>query len=127
MQIYVGSLAPDVTEDELRSLFEKHGAVRNVTIGRDKASGTSEGYGFVEMTVKSEARKAVEELRGKEVKGQVLRVKILKPGDEFHQHALNLNAGGAAGQKNLPQTQKNRGDIPYRGSGAIRRGGRRGA
>jgi RNA recognition motif-containing protein len=126
MQIYVGNLSPEVNEDELRSLFEKHGRVRNVSIGRDKSSGDSEGYGFVEMTVKSEARKAVEVLRGKEIKGRVLRVKILKPDDEFHQHALNLHAAGVHGQKAIPQSPRQRGDIPYRGSGAIRRGGRRG-
>jgi hypothetical protein len=78
------------------------------------------------MPVKSEARKAVEGLRGKEVHGKPMRVKILKPDDEFHTHALKLHGAASPGPKSTEQRVKFRGDVPYRGSGAIRRGGRRG-
>jgi RNA recognition motif-containing protein len=126
MQIYVGNLSPEMNDDALRALFEKHGTVRRATIGREKGTGKSEGYGFVEMPVKSEARDAVEALRGQVMEGKPLRVKILKPGDEFHQHALNLHGTSVPGGKTVTQGVKPRTDVPYRGSGAIRRGGRRG-
>ena len=63
MQIYIGNLSPDVTDEALRAMFEKYGKVRRATIGMNK-EGKSEGYGFVEMPVRSEARDAVEALRG---------------------------------------------------------------
>ncbi len=121
MQIYVGNLPASVTDEELRSLFEKFGAVQAATVGRDKKTGESQGYGFVEMPVKSEVRAAIDGLRGKEMDGKPLRVKVLKPGDEFHSHAQNLHGGGIKGVK--PQ----RVDPGFRGTGAIRRGGQRGS
>ena len=121
MQIYVGNLPETVTDDELREMFEKFGKVQAATVGRDKKTGTSEGYGFVEMPVKSEARGAIDGLRGKEMDGKPLRVKALKPGDEFQSHAQNMHGGGMKGIK--PQ----RVDPGFRGTGAIRRGGQRGS
>ncbi len=124
MQIYVGNLPAEFTDADLRALFEPHGAVKAATVGRDKKTGTSQGYGFVEMVVKSEARAAIEALRGKDVKGQPLRVRALKPDDEFHRLAMNLH-GGAQG-KGKQSGKQFRGNVPYRGSGAVRRGGQRG-
>jgi RNA recognition motif-containing protein len=122
MEIYVGNLPATVSDEELRSLFEKFGTVQAATVGRDKKTGESQGYGFVEMPVKAEVRAAIDGLRGKEMDGKPLRVKVLKPGDEFHSHAQNLH--GAAGMKGVkPQ----RVDPGFRGSGAIRRGGQRGS
>ena len=60
MQIYVGNLPLEFTDAELKSMFEPFGSVVAATVGRDKKTGTSEGYGFVEMRVKSEARAAIE-------------------------------------------------------------------
>lgn len=122
MQIYVGNLPDTVTDEELREMFEKFGKVQAATIGRDKKTGASEGYGFVEMPVKSEARGAIDGLRGKEMDGKPLRVKALKPGDEFHSHAQNMQGGGG-GKGIKPQ----RVDPGFRGAGAIRRGGQRGS
>lgn len=121
MQIYVGNLPESVTDEELREMFEQFGKVQAATVGRDKKTGVSEGYGFVEMPGKADARAAVDGLRGKEMDGKPLRVKILKPGDEFHSHAQNMQSGG--GTKGIkPQ----RVDPGFRGTGAIRRGGQRG-
>jgi RNA recognition motif-containing protein len=116
MQIYVGNLPEEVTDAELRSMFEKYGKVRSATIGDEK------GYGFVEMPVKSEGRAAIEAWRGKEIKGKPLRVRALKPGDDFHSHAMSLQRG--AGVKGAPRF---RGNVGNRGAGAIRRGGQRGS
>lgn len=124
MQIYVGNLPPKFGDEDLRKLFKPFGKVRAATVVIDKKTEKSEEYGFVEMPVKSEARKAVNDLRGKDMKGKPLRVKALKPDDEFHRHAMNLHGG--ASQTN-PSMRQFKGDTSYRGSGAIRRGGKRGS
>jgi RNA recognition motif-containing protein len=123
MQIYVGNLPATLTEDELRSMFASYGTIASALIVVDKKTGVSEGYGFVEMPVKSEARSAVDALRGKDMGGQPLRVKVLKPDDEFHQHAVAMHRN--AGPKGAPM--KFRGDITPRAGGAIRRSGKRGS
>jgi RNA recognition motif-containing protein len=122
MQIYAGNLPLTMTDDELRGMFEPYGTVRVATIGRDKKSGESQGYGFVEMPVKSEARAAIESLRGVEKDGKPLRVRALKPGDEFHQHAMGVHGGGAS-----PAGRGFQGNVGPRGAGAIRRSGKRGS
>jgi cold-inducible RNA-binding protein len=122
MQIYVGNLPLTFTDAELKSMFDKFGTVRSALIGVNKKTGESEGYGIVEMPVKSEARAAADELRGKDMEGQPLRVKILKPGDPFHNAAI-----GRGQTYNVKAGATFRGDGSYRGSGAIRRGGQRGS
>ena len=79
MNIYVGNLATDVKEDELKELFTKHGRVDNVKIIRDIFSQTSKGFGFVEMPGKAEAEKALKELNTLELKGKKLIVNEAKP------------------------------------------------
>jgi RNA recognition motif-containing protein len=125
MQIYVGNLPPEFSDDDLRKLFDPHGKVRAATIVLDRKTGGSQGYGFVDMPVKSEARAAIEVLRGKEIKGSLIRVKALKPGDEFHSHALDIQAT-RKGNTPSRSPRQFRGDVGYRASGAIRRGGKRG-
>jgi len=116
MQIYVGNLPVDVDDVALKAMFAEFGQVVAATIGKEK------GYGFVEMRKASEARAAVHGLRGKEMQGKPLRVKVLKPGDDFHSTAEALHGGkGVRGEPRF------RGDGSYRGSGAIRRGGQRGS
>lgn len=127
MQIYVGNLPPELADTDLKAMFEAFGTVRAATIGRDKKTGNSEGYGFVEMPVKSEARAAMEGLRGKQIEGKPLRVRLLKPDDEFHMHAQNLHQAGKQGGSGLKGVKRFPGDGSYRGSGAIRRGGKRGS
>jgi RNA recognition motif-containing protein len=62
--IYVGNLEFDTTEDWVRSLFEAHGAVETVTLVRDRDTGHSRGFAFVEMTKDSEAGTAIKALNG---------------------------------------------------------------
>ncbi len=121
MQIYVGNLPLEFTDAELKSFFEPFGEVVAASIGKNKKTDESEGYGFVEMSVKSEARAAVEGLRGKEMQGKPLRVKVVKPGDEFQQHAQNMHGNKPQGGGNLNTGKQ------FRGTGAIRRGGQRGS
>ena len=127
MQIYVGNLPKEFTDAELRSLFEPHGTVKAASIGTDKKTGESQGYGFVEMPTKSEARAAVEAMRGKKIKNNPLRVRMLKPDDEFHRHAMSLHASTQPGSTAVKAPTRFRGDVAPRAGGAIRRSGRRGS
>jgi|SRR3989304_1016477 len=76
MNIYVGNLALEVTEDELRQEFMAFGEVASVTIMNDKyiGSGQTRGYGFVEMTLKSAGATAIANLNGKKLKSRVVDI-----------------------------------------------------
>ncbi len=120
MQIYVSNLPTTTTDEELRSMFEEFGRVAIAKIGRNKKTNASEGYGIVEMPVKSEVRAAVDALRGKDLNGKPLLVRVLKPGDPFH-NVAHPRVGAPGGSRMFT------GDGSYRGGGAIRRGGQRGS
>jgi len=79
MNIYVGNLSRDVTEEDLRQTFEALGKVESVTIIKEKFSGESRGFGFVEMPAKAEAESAITGLNGKELKGRPLKVNEARP------------------------------------------------
>ena len=79
MNIYVGNLLFDVTEDELKELFAPFGQVTEVRLIMDKFSGKSKGFGFIEMPSKEEAEKAIEALNGKDMKGRAMTVNEAKP------------------------------------------------
>jgi RNA recognition motif-containing protein len=79
MNIYVGNLLFDVTEDELKELFAPFGQVTEVRLIMDKFSGKSKGFGFIEMPTKEEAEKAIEALNGKDMKGRPMTINEAKP------------------------------------------------
>jgi RNA recognition motif-containing protein len=79
MNIYVGNLSRDVTEEDLRQAFQSFGQVASVSIIKDKFSGESRGFGFLEMPNKAEAQKAIADLNGKELKGRTLTVNEARP------------------------------------------------
>ena len=79
MNIYVGNLSYDVTEDELRQEFAVFGEVESVNIITDKHSGRSKGFGFVEMKSMSEAEAAIAGLKGKSLKDRELDVNEARP------------------------------------------------
>jgi len=80
MNIYVGNLSYDVSEETLRQAFE--GQVSSATIVKDKYSGQSKGFGFVDMPSAEEARSAINQLNGKELKGRTLNVNEARPRTE---------------------------------------------
>lgn len=82
MNIYVGNLSREVTDEELRQEFEAFGKVDSVNIIKDKYSGQSRGFGFVEMPAKAEATAAIEKLKGKVLKGRTLDVNEARPRTE---------------------------------------------
>jgi len=79
MNIYVGNLAHQATEDDLRQAFEAFGQVESANIIKDKFSGESRGFGFVEMPSKDEAQKAIEEMNGKDLMGRAVNVNEARP------------------------------------------------
>jgi cold-inducible RNA-binding protein len=79
MNIFVGNLASNVKEEELRTLFSQHGKVESVKIIRDMFTQTSKGFGFIEMPGKAEAQKALEELNTYEFNGKKLTVNEARP------------------------------------------------
>ena len=82
MNIYVGNLSYEITEEDLRLAFEQFGAVESVKIIKDKFSGQSKGFGFVEMTSRAEGQSAIDGLSGKEKKGRTLKVNEARPRSE---------------------------------------------
>lgn len=82
MNIYVGNLSREVTEDDLRQAFGQFGAVSNASVIKDKFSGESRGFGFVEMPSKDEAAAAMNALNGKDLKGRFLTVNEARPKSE---------------------------------------------
>jgi len=82
MNIYVGNLSYEVTEEDLGQAFKEFGQVESVKIITDKYSGQSKGFGFVEMPSKAEGQSAIEGLNGKELKGRTLNVNEARPRTE---------------------------------------------
>ena len=82
MNIYVGNLSYEVTEEDLRLAFEPFGQVESVTIIKDKYSGQSKGFGFVEMPSKADAQSAIDGLNSTELRGRALNVNEARPRTE---------------------------------------------
>ena len=83
MNIYVGNLSREVTEEELRQAFQAFGQVTSVNIIKDRYSGESRGFGFVEMAMKSEAQAAINGLNGSSLKERTLSVSEARPRSDF--------------------------------------------
>ena len=79
MNLYVGGLSFDTSDDGLRTFFEQAGTVESARIITDRDSGRSRGFGFVEMATDDEGRKAIEELNGKMLDGRTLTVNEARP------------------------------------------------
>ena len=79
MNIYVGNLSFNVTEEDLRGAFQAHGTVEKAAVITDKLTGQSRGFGFVEMPNPEEAMKAISAVNGAELKGRALKVNEAKP------------------------------------------------
>jgi len=82
MNIYVGNLPYNVTEEDLREAFSEFGEVSSVNVIMDKYSGQSKGFGFVEMEKNSEAEEAIKALNESSLKGRNIKVNQAKPRDK---------------------------------------------
>jgi len=97
MNIYVGNLLFDVTESDLKQVFEPFGQVSEVRLIMDKYSGKSKGFGFVEMPSKEEAEKAIEQLNGSELMGRPMNVNVAKPKPDRFSGPKRGGFGGGRG------------------------------
>ncbi len=79
MNIYVGNLSYEMSEDALREAFAEYGDVSSVKILSDRETGRSRGFGFVEMPNQSEGEAAIAQLNGKELDGRTLRINEARP------------------------------------------------
>lgn len=79
MNIYVGNLAYEVSEDDLREAFGQHGSVTSVNIIMNRETGRSKGFGFVEMENQAEGEEAIKQLDGNQVKGRPIRANEARP------------------------------------------------
>lgn len=79
MQIYIGNLPYDFTEDELRDMFDQFGEVVSAKLVTDKVSGRSKGFGFIEMEGKSAGKDAIQVLDQSAVRGRNVRVHAARP------------------------------------------------
>ena len=82
MNIYVGNLSFEVADEDLRQAFEEFGQVDSATVVKDKFSGRSRGFGFVEMPTNDEAKAALSGLDGIDLKGRNLKVNEARPREE---------------------------------------------
>lgn len=81
-KLYVGNLSYQTSEDTLLSLFSQAGTVSSVTLIKDKYSGQSKGFGFVEMDTQSEAEQAIKMFNGKNFDNREIKVNIARPREE---------------------------------------------
>src|SRR5579885_3026057 len=101
MNIYVGNLSWQMTDEDLRNLFEQHGTVASAKIVKDKVSGRSKGFGFVEMEDDGEAQQAITNLYDSEVMGRKIIVNESQPkqqgsggGGGFKKRSFGGGGGG---------------------------------
>jgi RNA recognition motif-containing protein len=114
VNLYVGNLSRDVGDEDLKTAFEAFGKVDSVNVIKDKFSGESRGFGFVDMPDKTEAQAAITGLNGKELKGRALNVNEARPRPE----GGGGRGGGGGGFRGG-------GGGGFRGGGGDRRGGER--
>jgi len=98
MNIYIGNLSYDTTEDELRQAFESFGEVTNVNILTDKYSGKPRGFAFVEMADKSQAEAAIGGLNGTDLKGRSISVSEARPRTTDGGGGGDRSGGGGGGR-----------------------------
>ena len=99
MNIYVGNLSREVTEDQLRQSFEAFGQVTSVNIIKDRYSGESRGFGFVEMATKSEAQAAINGLNGTSLEERTLSVSEARPRPQGGRRPYGGGGFGGGGRR----------------------------
>lgn len=102
MNIYVGNLAREVSEQDLENAFSSYGSVKSTKIIRDMFSGESRGFGFVEMNGTKEGQAAINELNSKELKGKKLIVNEARP----KTNTRDRNSGGGRSNSNGPSRRR---------------------
>jgi RNA recognition motif-containing protein len=99
MNIYVGNLSRQTKEDDLRPLFEPFGNIMSLNVIKDRFTGESKGFGFVEMSKKSEGEAAIEALNGSDFMGQKITVNEARPKSEGGGHRGGGGFKGGGGHR----------------------------
>jgi len=99
MNIYVGNLSQEVTEDDLKTSFEAYGKVESLRIIKDNYTGRSKGFAFVEMPNNTEAQSAIDGLNDKDFKGNTLKVNPARPRTENRGGRGGYGGGGKGGRQ----------------------------
>ena len=97
MNIYVGNLSYEMSEEDLKEAFEVFGEVETVKVIKDNYSGRSKGFGFVEMPDNAEAQSAIDDLNDKELKGRTLKINKARPRTENRGGRGGFGGGGRQG------------------------------
>jgi len=98
MNIYVGNLSYDTTEEQLRQAFEEFGQVSGINIITDRYTGEPRGFAFVEMAAQNEASAAISGLNGRELNGRTLNVNEARPRTEGGGRGGGGRGGGGGGR-----------------------------
>ncbi len=96
MNIYVGNMSSELTEQELNEAFSAYGQISSVKIIMDRYTGEPRGFAFVEMPEKNEAEAAIAALNGKELKGRTLTVNEARPRPEGFRGGARGRSSGAS-------------------------------
>ncbi len=105
-KIYVGNFSFQMTEPELRALFEPYGTVESASLATDRDTGRSRGFGFVSMTNDDEAEKAMAALNGKDSGGRALTVNEARP--QTQRGGFRDGGGGRGGDRGPRQRREPR-------------------
>ncbi len=97
MNIYVGNISRESSENEIKQAFEEFGEVTSINIIKDKFTGVSKGFGFVEMPNKEEADNAIKNLDGQRINGRAINVAVAKPRTDSKPGYNKLGGGGNGG------------------------------
>jgi len=105
MNIYVGNLSRNASEEDLQQAFEAFGQVTSTTIIKDKFTGESRGFGFVEMPSKEEALAAIAGLNGQDIKGRTVNVNEARPREQRPRFGGRGGPGGGGGFNRGPRNR----------------------
>lgn len=94
-KLYVGNLPYTTTDADLQSLFSQAGTVTSAAVVKDRESGRSKGFGFVEMSSNDEAQQAISLFDGKDFQGRTLKVNVARPREDSGQR----RGGGGGGRR----------------------------
>jgi RNA recognition motif-containing protein len=97
-KLYVGNLSYTTTEDDLRALFAQAGTVTTVTIIKDRDTGRSKGFAFIEMGTQVEAQQAISKFNGQQMADRALTVNLARPKEERPRGGGFGDRGGGGGR-----------------------------
>ena len=112
-KLYVGNLPYDTTEDDLRTLFSQAGNVTTVDLIKDRDTGRSKGFAFVEMGSQSEAEEAIKQFNGATLGNRELKVNIARPREERSPSGYGSSRSGSSGYQDKNR-RSNKGSGPRR-------------